>query len=570
MNNFKESKLYNFYQNIINILMILILLFLFYLSLTTTNKISIDINEKIYFLKDDILINILSIIVFLLLLNTIRKNQRYLDFKNKINNDNKLFNRYKYILLFIIFSLSLIWVLATRVIPSDDPLFIFDGAYGLRINDYHMFEFKGYFAKFHHQLGLTYIYYFLSFIFGNYNYLAIQIINVICVTLFFNYLIKIMDLYKIKNISKLLLLLLGIFFIPLWAYACLTYGNIMGLTFALISIYYSLLFLDNKKVLNALLAAIFIFISLLAKQSYLIFLIAIIIHVILNIIKEKKFINSILIILLLLSFFCASRLPIIISKAITNEDLNEGISPVAYIAMGLQEGNSGPGWFNGYVDQLYTDSNFNHQRSYVEARINAVKSLKNYLLNPDEGLFFFIRKIASGWNEVSFQSLWINQVKEHNIELNNMTKYLLSFNGSNIIISYLDILHLLILFGSLAYFILKEKNNNILLPLIIIGGFIFHIFWEMKGQYVIIYFVLLLPYTIEGYNLIFNKLDDIKKVSFKEYLKLNKDYLIKKYLILLIVFIVINVLFMWSFNRIDPNYFNNEKLSYITYSNDFK
>ena len=40
--------------------------------------------------------------------------------------------------------------------------------------------------------------------------------------------------------------------------------------------------------------------------------------------------------------------------------------------------------------------------------------------------------------------------------------------------------------------------HRLLLPMIFIGGFIFHLFWEAKGQYTITYFVLLIPYCVKG------------------------------------------------------------------------
>lgn len=40
--------------------------------------------------------------------------------------------------------------------------------------------------------------------------------------------------------------------------------------------------------------------------------------------------------------------------------------------------------------------------------------------------------------------------------------------------------------------------HRLLLPMIFIGGFIFHLFWEAKGQYTITYFVLLIPLLCKG------------------------------------------------------------------------
>lgn len=40
--------------------------------------------------------------------------------------------------------------------------------------------------------------------------------------------------------------------------------------------------------------------------------------------------------------------------------------------------------------------------------------------------------------------------------------------------------------------------HRLLLPMIFIGGFIFHMFWEAKCQYTVTYFVLLIPYCVKG------------------------------------------------------------------------
>jgi len=39
-----------------------------------------------------------------------------------------------------------------------------------------------------------------------------------------------------------------------------------------------------------------------------------------------------------------------------------------------------------------------------------------------------------------------------------------------------------------------------MLAMIFIGGFIFHLVWEVKGQYAMPYYVLLLPYAAMGYS----------------------------------------------------------------------
>lgn len=47
----------------------------------------------------------------------------------------------------------------------------------------------------------------------------------------------------------------------------------------------------------------------------------------------------------------------------------------------------------------------------------------------------------------------------------------------------------------------KQHEIQKAIPLVaFIGGFLFHIFWEAKCQYTIIFFVLLIPYAFQGYR----------------------------------------------------------------------
>ena len=64
--------------------------------------------------------------------------------------------------------------------------------------------------------------------------------------------------------------------------------------------------------------------------------------------------------------------------------------------------------------------------------------------------------------------------------------------------------------GILIFLYLERTTDNImnLLWLIIfIGGFLFHLFWEAKGQYTLIYVWLCIPYGVKGYYSLFNSIN---------------------------------------------------------------
>ena len=60
-----------------------------------------------------------------------------------------------------------------------------------------------------------------------------------------------------------------------------------------------------------------------------------------------------------------------------------------------------------------------------------------------------------------------------------------------------------------------RKYLKWLLPVIFIGGFLFHILWEAKGQYTLPYCVCLLPMCVWGYGFAVAWIREHKKFVFK-------------------------------------------------------
>ena len=65
----------------------------------------------------------------------------------------------------------------------------------------------------------------------------------------------------------------------------------------------------------------------------------------------------------------------------------------------------------------------------------------------------------------------------------------------------MNLYHLLMFAGSLFYVWMMRKKSDIskiILILCVLGGFLFHILWEGKSQYIISYFPMLLPCSAIG------------------------------------------------------------------------
>ena len=59
-----------------------------------------------------------------------------------------------------------------------------------------------------------------------------------------------------------------------------------------------------------------------------------------------------------------------IYSAASGADLSKGVPMTAYLAMGLQESNRAPGWYNEYVEQVYENANYDPEKTSERAKKN--------------------------------------------------------------------------------------------------------------------------------------------------------------------------------------------------------
>ena len=55
----------------------------------------------------------------------------------------------------------------------------------------------------------------------------------------------------------------------------------------------------------------------------------------------------------------------------------------------------------------------------------------------------------------------------------------------------------------------KLDAYKLIFAITFIGGFLFHLVWEAKGQYTIIYAYLMIPYMLRGYQLLLRRVCNI-------------------------------------------------------------
>lgn len=136
-------------------------------------------------------------------------------------------------------------------------------------------------------------------------------------------------------------------------------------------------------------------------------------------------------------------------------------------------------------------------------RGTVVPTLLDYLMkNPKYTAQMLLKKTASQWCDPLFEGHWILQQMKSDYDIPEQLQAVSAPVGSWHMSRLLNYLHIWILFGA-APLIFSGKEElspeMLLLMTVFVGGFVFHTFWEAKGQYTLPYFVLLIPLAVQGY-----------------------------------------------------------------------
>lgn len=106
------------------------------------------------------------------------------------------------------------------------------------------------------------------------------------------------------------------------------------------------------------------------------------------------------------------------------------------------------------------------------------------------------------WCEPTFESVWLQQTQN---TADEPISAILSGNGWLLrgCLAVCKLAQTAVYLFALLYLIANGKTirmSGLLLGIAFLGGFLFHLVWEAKGQYAVTYFVLLIPYAVQGYG----------------------------------------------------------------------
>ena len=487
-----DNQLIKLYKNIIRVISFFILAVFVWLSLVSTSTVTLM--EEVYFtgIGGGWCLGIFVACLAVTFVPFVNGCISSLDGRLK-DNDN-LFKLSYACLIILLFLLPVLWVLSTGFNSWADSAHVQEAAFGLINGDYSEFMPGGYIEKWPNQIGLVLAEAVICRLFGENSGLVFQLINAMCIPIISVSLAVFTD----SRFHQLCVLVLSVFCFPLLFSTSHIYGNIPGLALSLLA--FALLFelVEKKCIVKGLFSALLIAMACLVKQNYIIFLIAYCIIGIVMALKNKKASIAIMAIVAVALSFLISASAAGVVRNITGCKLDGGVSKLSYIAMAMQDGDRAPGWFNEYNNMTYVQAGYDTELQGKVSREEITLKLRNFIDHPVYAATFYMKKLASQWNEPMFQSIWI--LRGHERELSGFIEYISSIYGSYKILPYFKFFQVAIYMAAFIFICTEKKpeEKQLLLLMTFIGGVLFHIMWEAKAQYALFYFVLLIPVGVKG------------------------------------------------------------------------
>ena len=346
------------------------------------------------------------------------------------------------------------------------------------------------------------------------DYKIIEFLNVICntVTLISIFLIS-KELSKKYKVNKYLAITLFATFWSIPILCTFVYGDFSSMGLAMLGTYFAMRYCSERKLKYIIYFIGCISLSYLLRMNTLIFFIAILIYLFLDLLKndEKIELNENIgtsanhkkykmILSKLLTIVCFAVFTFLPANLIKNYylnkldlDKNKSFPVSGYIYMGMTVSDYAPGWYTyGFADYAYHDFE-NSNGIYM----NLIKERVNYFKeNPQYTFRFYLAKICSMWTENCQSSIRKKIIiNENNKIIKDLSPQGL-YNAEDVVILQQKVI-MLIIFGCTVIVLVQNRknlsNDLILLLSIFIGGFLFHLVWEAKSRYIIPYIIILIP-----------------------------------------------------------------------------
>ena len=458
-------------------------------SLLFTGYNGIDNAENILYKHDNVFLNVVGLIIICVVFYGM---YRLIDFAAKKIPMAAIISIFMVVALFF----GVYWVANLHALPLGDGYYVCTFAAEIETGNFVQLGPGGYLTIYPQQLGMVTLMRVLYRLFGLNNTYSFEYLNACAMPFIILAGYGIVHELTGSKRAEILSVLMIFFFSPLYFYTSNVYNDELALVCMMLAIWCMLAFMRTRKVIIAILMGLFVAAAIQLRLNSTILLVAMAIVIIIQILTRKEwqkiFVLAGMIILCMLSDWGIKK---IYESAM---DKNADAMPrLLHIAMGQQESELGPGWYNGYNWEVFNSVGCDADKASEIAMADLKERMSYFAAHPMEALDFYTRKINTQWNVPMYQGLAMSNRFEK--EQEGIIKEVYTGKLHYVIEEYLNIFHLLVMLMSMLYIIVlikeKAKIEKYILALVVFGGFIFSIIWEAKSRYVMPYFVMLIPYA---------------------------------------------------------------------------
>lgn len=395
--------------------------------------------------------------------------------------------------------LSILWIEVSHTYPEADQKAVSWVAWLLSQDNFLFFEHGKYMQIYPNQLGLAAILEALYRLFGQENWKLFMYLTAIAngAAVWLLYLIT--DRLFHSKKADILVLFAAAGCVQIVLYSTFLYGMMLGLVFALAALYFLLIFFEKGKLRYAVLSGSLAGLSVLIKNNYSIFLVALVILTLYRGIKDKsaKKLSGVFFLILLTGAFSAGLTSFYEHRS--GMEIGNGMPKSLWIAMGMQEGERAEGWYNEFNFNTFTETDCDEKKSDAIAKESIRTSLEGFRKNPRYAAKFYFKKTMSQWAEPTCEALWVNQF--HSGDFSKIVQSIYDGKLYKVLHEYMNLFQTLVYGLTLIYLWNRRKTGTmeqLFFPLVVLGGFLFHTLWEAKSQYIFPYLVCMLPAAAEG------------------------------------------------------------------------
>ena len=400
---------------------------------------------------------------------------------------------------------ALVWIVGVGLVSETDFGCVVDSAERFAQGDYELLHW-GYFRGSSYQLGICLLIDTIKRLLPMLNVdIVMQCLNVLLSVGFMGMLAAFGQ--TVLGVSEKTTLLLFVLYLPAFLYNHYVYGTLPMLFFGAAACLCFARYLRTRR--TSLLAVMTLALALgyVLKPNGIVVTIALLICGVLHAMETRDARPALFTLGAFLLGYLLNRLVILQYELRAGFPLDENQSLLTWLVMAITPAeNVTPGWYTGYAGVFY-DLYLPREEQSAIVMADLSRRLGEMAADPLGALWFFGYKILSQWLEPTVSVMTYGLRCAYEGRFNGLALTLFREGVVNdLAIAYMNLyqqaLYVLACIGAAGVFRRRRDAAAMALPVIVIGGFLFHTLMEAKSQYIYPYMVYMMPLAALGLSML--------------------------------------------------------------------